>query len=72
MSVMEIKEAVGKLSLPERVRLLAELCDWSEDEWDRQMRQDAGLGKFSGLNESALQAGKDGQLKSLEKGLAEE
>ncbi len=54
MSVAEIKEAVNKLPLPERVRLLAELCDWPDDEWDRQMKRDAAAGKFSKLNEEVV------------------
>jgi hypothetical protein len=54
MSVAEIKKAVNKLPLPERVRLLAELCDWPDDEWDRQMKRDAVAGKFSKLNEEVV------------------
>ena len=50
MTVAEIKEAVNKLPAQERLRLLAELCDWSDDEWDRQMKRDAAAGKFAGLN----------------------
>ncbi len=71
MSVAEIKAAVNKLPLPERVRLLAELCDWPDDEWDRQMKRDATAGKFSKLNEEAAVAARSGKLKSLEEGLAE-
>jgi hypothetical protein len=51
---------------------LAELCDWPDDEWDRQMKRDAAAGKFSGLNEEAAQAFKSGKEKSLEEGLAGE
>jgi len=54
VSVAEIKKAVNKLPLPERVRLLAELCDWPDDEWDRQMKRDALAGKFSKLNEEVV------------------
>ena len=71
MSVAEIKKAVNKLPLPERVRLLAELCDWPDDEWDRQMKRDALAGKFSKLNEEVAVAAGSGKLKSLEEGLAE-
>ena len=71
MSVMEIKEAVKKLSLQERVKLLAELCEWPDDHWDRQMKEDAASGKFAGLNTLAEQEAKRGQLKSLEKGFQE-
>ena len=71
MSVAEIKEAVNKLPLQERLRLLAELCDWPDDDWDRQMKRDAAAGKFAGLNEEAAEAARSGRLKSLEEGLAE-
>ena len=71
MSVMEIKEAVQKLSRQERVKLLAELCEWPDDDWDRQMKEDAASGKFAGLNAMAEQEAKKCKLKSLEKGFQE-
>ena len=71
MSVMEIKEAVQKLSRQERVKLLAELCEWPDDDWDRQMKEDAASGKFAGLNAMAEQEAKKGKLKSLEKSFQE-
>ena len=48
------------------------LCDWPDDEWDRQMKRDAATGKFAGLNEEAAQAVKSGKVKPLEEGLAGE
>jgi len=72
MSVAEIKEAVNKLPVQERLKLLAELCDWPDDEWDRQMKRDAAAGKFAWLNEEAAQAVKSGKVKPLEEGLAGE
>jgi hypothetical protein len=53
------------------VKLLAELCEWPDDHWDRQMKEDAAAGKFAGLNTLAEQEAKKGQLKSLEKGFQE-
>ena len=55
MSVAEIKEAVKKLPAQERLKLLAELCDWPDDEWDRQIKWDAAAGKFAGLGDSLSQ-----------------
>ena len=55
MSVAEIKEAVKKLPAQERLKLLAELCDWPDDEWDRQIKRDAAAGKFAGLGDSLSQ-----------------
>jgi len=48
MGMAEIKDAVNKLPAQERLKLLAELCDWPDDEWDRQMKRDAAAGKFAG------------------------
>jgi len=28
---------------------VADLCGWTDDEWDRQMKADAKAGKFAGL-----------------------
>ena len=64
MSVAGIKEAVNKLPAQERLKLLAELCDWPDDDWDRQMKRDAAAGKFAGLNEEASEAFKSGKVKS--------
>ena len=53
------------------MKLLAELCEWPDDDWDRQMKEDAASGKFAGLNAMAEQEAKKGKLKSLEKGFQE-
>ena len=52
-TVQEIKSAIEQLPLEERVALVAELCGWSDDEWDRRMKADAKAGKFAELNEVA-------------------
>lgn len=54
-TVQEIKSAISKLSLEERAEILAELCDWKDDDWDRQMKTDAASGKFDSLNREASQ-----------------
>ena len=53
-TVQEIKSAISKLSLEERAEILAELCDWKDDDWDRQMKSDAARGKFDSLNDNAV------------------
>lgn len=53
-TVREIKEAIEHLTLEQRAELIAELCGWSDDDWDRQMKTDAEVGKFSALNQSTL------------------
>jgi hypothetical protein len=52
-TVEEIKAAIGRLPLEKRAALVAELCGWTDDEWDRRMKSDAGSGKFAALNEDA-------------------
>lgn len=49
-TVVEIRAAIGKLSLEERAEITAELCGWADDDWDRQMQRDAQQGKLSALN----------------------
>ena len=52
-TVEEIRTALGKLSLEERAEIAAELCGWSDDDWDRQMKDDAATGTFAALNRDA-------------------
>lgn len=47
-TIEEIKTAIRRLSLEEQAELTAELCGWTDDDWDRQMKADAAAGKFSG------------------------
>lgn len=60
-TVAEIKQALANLTLEERAEILTELCGWSDDDWDRQMKADAVAGKFSALSretDAAHAAGK--------------
>ena len=54
-TVQEIKSAIERLPLEERAALVAELCGWTDDEWDRRMKSDAKAGKFAALSEEAAQ-----------------
>jgi hypothetical protein len=52
-TVAEIKAAIDRLSPQERCELEALLHpDW-DDDWDRQMKQDAANGKFDEMNRKA-------------------
>ena len=51
--VAEIKEAIGRLSPQEYCELMAALHPFEDDDWDRQMQQDASVGKFAAMNEKA-------------------
>ena len=65
-TVDEIRTAIGKLSPEERAEIIAELCGWTDDDWDRQMKSDAASGKFSKLNDEADGAHLAGQTRPLD------
>ncbi|HLP24044.1 MAG TPA: hypothetical protein VK477_00095 [Acidobacteriota bacterium] len=65
-TVQEIKSAIERLPLEERAALIAELCGWNDDDWDRQMKADAQAGKFKPLNEDAANAYRAGETRPLE------
>ena len=65
-TVQEIKSAISKLSLEEQAELISELCGWTDDDWDRQMKRDAAAGKFDALNRDAVAADASGQTRPLE------
>lgn len=68
-TVEEIKAAIGRLPLEERAALVAELCGWTDDEWDRRMKADSGSGKFAAMNEDAAGDYEAGRTTPLEEGL---
>ena len=65
-TVAEIKMAIGQLSLAERAEIIADLCGWAEDDWDRQMKADVVAGKFTALNHDTDAAHAAGQLLPLD------
>ena len=65
-TVEEIKMAISKLSLEARAEMLAELCGWADDDWDRQMKRDAVAGKFTSLNRDTDTAHAAGQTTPLD------
>ena len=64
-TVQEIREAIEQLPVEKRAALVAELCGWSDDEWDRRMKADAKAGKFAAMNEQAGNQYRSGQTKPL-------
>jgi hypothetical protein len=70
-TVAEIKSAIARLSVAERAELVAELCGWTDDAWDHQMKADAKAGKFTALNEDTGNAYDAGRTKPLGEGLQE-
>ena len=61
----EIKTAIQMLSLEERAEITAELCGWTDDDWDRQMKADGAAGKFEPLNREADAAHTAGETHPL-------
>ena len=60
--VKEIKAAIDQLSPEERCELAALLNSADEDEWDRQMKEDAAPGqKLHRIMEAANQEYKEGK-----------
>jgi len=64
-TVDEIKTAIQMLSLEERAAITAELCGWSDDDWDRQMKADGAAGKFDSLNREADSTHAAGETRPL-------
>ena len=64
--VQEIKAAIEQLPLEERAALVAELCGWTDDDWDSRMKADAQAGKFATLNEKAADGYRAGRTKPLD------
>jgi hypothetical protein len=64
-TVEEIKTAIQMLSLEERAEITAELCGWTDDDWDRQMKADGAAGKFESLNHDTDAAHAAGETRPL-------
>lgn len=54
-TVVEIKEAIDRLSAQEYCELMSVLHPFEDDDWDRQMKSDAAAGRFAAMNERAEQ-----------------
>ena len=70
-TVEEIKLAISEVPLEERAEVVAELCGWSDDDWDRQMKADAAADKFKLINREADAAHIAGQTVPLDEILRE-
>jgi hypothetical protein len=66
-TVEEIRTAIERLSLEECAQIIAELCGWTDDDWDRQMKADAVTGKFTALNREADTAHATGQTRPVKR-----
>jgi hypothetical protein len=48
-----VRQAIKMLSVEERVDTTAELCGWTDNDWNRQIKADAAAGKIASLNREA-------------------
>ncbi len=65
-TVQVIKAAIEQLPLEKRAALIAELCGWTDDDWDRRMKRDAKASKFAALNGAASDHHQAGETKPLD------
>jgi hypothetical protein len=65
-TVDEIRTAIRRLSLAEQAEIAADLCGWTDDDWDRQMKRDAAAGNFTRLNAEADAALRNRQTRPLD------
>ncbi|MBM3838669.1 MAG: hypothetical protein FJ398_12040 [Verrucomicrobia bacterium] len=64
-TILEIQEAIVKLSESERTALEEWLDSYEEDDWDRQITADAASGKLNFMTEEVERAKRDGTLLPL-------
>ena len=55
-TVVEIKEAIARLSAEEYAELMSELIDFPEDDWDRAMKSDAASGRLDIIDQQITRA----------------
>ena len=61
-TVQEIKQAVRKLPLSKRLKVVKWVTAFDNDEWDRQISKDAARGKLDFLVREGKEALKKGRL----------
>jgi hypothetical protein len=62
-TVQEIKQAVRKLPLSKRLKVVKWVAAFDNDEWDKEMSKDAASGKLDFLVREGKEALKKGQLR---------
>jgi len=63
MTVHDLKKAIIELTLQERLELLQWLVAYEEDDWDRQMAEDAKAGRLDFLFEEAEREAERGEAR---------
>ncbi len=64
-TVEEIKAAIQKLSLEQKAEIARWFHGWTDDEWDRQMAEDAAAGRLGKLLAQVDKEIESGQLNDL-------
>jgi predicted nucleic acid-binding protein len=65
-TVVEIKEAIARLSAEQYAELLSELMDFPEDDWDRAMKADAASGRLDIIDQQIARTAAGDQLVPLD------
>ena len=65
-TVVEIKEAIAHLSAEEYAELMADLMDFSDDDWDRAMKADANAGRLDFIDQQVSRAAEGERLIPLD------
>ena len=65
-TVVEIKEAIARLSAEQYAELMSELMDFPDDDWDRTMKADAASGRLDIIDQQIARAAEDDQLVPLD------
>lgn len=65
-TVVEIKEAIARLSAEQYAELISELMDFPDDDWGRAMKADAASGRLDMIDQQIARAAEDDQLVPLD------
>ena len=65
-TVLEIKEAIARLSAEEYAELMAGLMDFTDDDWDRAMKADAADGRLDFIDRQVGRAAESDRLIPLD------
>ncbi len=65
-TVVEIKEAIARLSAEEYAELMADLMDFPDDEWDQAMKADAAAGRLDFIDQQVARATEGDHLPPLD------
>ena len=65
-TVVEVKEAIARLSAEQYAELMSELMDFPDDDWDRAMKADAASVRLDIIDQQIARAAEDDQLVPLD------